>query len=86
MLKALPINKKIQELGGSLPKIAKIFTTLDIELDSCYLQKDMPDTFFAYGYLNQTNSFVGKNEISWIFMTVGSLLLKSVITTIILLS
>ena len=80
MLKALPINKKIQELGGSLPKIAKIFTTLDIELDSCYLQKDMPDTFFAYGYLNQTNSFVGKNEILLRRDAVEQLILSKVLT------
>lgn len=63
MIKALPIYKRIQELGGSLPRVAEIFTTLDIKLDSCFLKKDMPDTYFAYGYLSPTYSYISKNEI-----------------------
>lgn len=51
-LKLSPKYKKIQKLGGNLPKLAHIFTQLEVQTESCYLQEDMPDAFFAYGYYN----------------------------------
>ena len=38
-IKDLPIFARIQELGGSLPNVAQVFTDLRIHLDSCYLQE-----------------------------------------------
>ncbi len=42
---------KLKALGGSLPKIASIFSELQyISLPDCYLKKDMPEEGFAYVY------------------------------------
>lgn len=62
-LRNLPIYISIQSLGGKLPRVAEVFTKLDITLPKVYLKEDMPDTDFAYGYLGQTFHYAGKNDI-----------------------
>ena len=62
-LRVLPIYERIQQLGGHLPRLARIFTDLHISLDTCYLREDMPDAAFAYGYLRPDPSFAGENDI-----------------------
>ena len=49
-LKASPVYPKILDLGGALLKLTELFTELHINAETCYLQEDMPDAFFAYGY------------------------------------
>ncbi len=56
LMKSSPIYNRIQTLGGKLPAVMKVFTTLKIHLINCYLQKDMPDAYFAYGYQEETFS------------------------------
>lgn len=79
-VKQLPIYHTIQALGGKLPRIAEIFSDLRIELENCYLQKDMPDAQFAYGYLGQTFSRTGENDILIRADVVDKLLNKKVLS------
>lgn len=79
-VKKLPIYHTIQALGGKLPRIAEIFSDLRIELENCYLQKDMPDAPFAYGYLGQTFSRTGENDILIRADVVDKLLNKKVLS------
>ena len=52
-LPSYPIYNNIEQLGGMLPRIAQIFSTLDIRLQNCYLQEDMPDASFADGHTGE---------------------------------
>jgi len=55
---------RIKALGGALPKIASVFSTLQhIELPDCYLAQDMPPGGIAYAYYPSSNSCCGRNKI-----------------------
>ena len=55
---------KIKALGGSLPKIASIFSEVQcIALPDCFLAEDMPSNGIAYAYCPSTNSYCGRNKI-----------------------
>lgn len=58
-----PTAKKAAALGGALPKVAGIFSRLDIQLPVCYLSGDMPASGIGYAYMKDTFSAVGKSEI-----------------------
>lgn len=63
-----PIAEKqkaeMQVLGGHIEKILSSFYTLQfIELQDCYLKKDLPLGGIAYVYCTPTWSFCGRNKI-----------------------
>lgn len=57
-------RNKIDEIGGYLPKIAAIFYELQqINLQDCYLAKDMPSGGIAYAYSPRTFTYCGRHNI-----------------------
>lgn len=57
-------HARIDSLGGCLPKIASIFSVLQvISTPDCYLSSDMPDGGIAFVYYPESNSCVGRNAV-----------------------
>ena len=56
-------REKINALGGSLPKIADIFSKLQlINLQDCYIEADLPDSPIALAYCPRTFTYCGRNK------------------------
>ena len=55
-------KKRIELLGGSLPKIANIFYSLQmIDLQDCYIEDDIPDCGIVHAYRQRTYDYCGRN-------------------------
>ena len=56
-------RKKIDALGGYLPKIADIFHNLQlINLQDCYIETDIPNSNIALAYCPRTFTYCGRNK------------------------
>lgn len=55
-------RKVLNTMDGSLPRLAKIFHTLQqINLPVCYLENDIPDCNIVQAYTSRTNFYCGRN-------------------------
>lgn len=54
---------KIEALGGYLPKVAKIFYNLRIDLQDCYIESDIPSCDIAYAHSQKTYYYYGRTNV-----------------------
>lgn len=56
-------TQRMENLGGALPRLAKVFSELHIDLPNCYLAAELPASGFAGAYIPWTRLDFGEQAI-----------------------
>ena len=69
-------KKRISALGGALSKVVEVVDTFQfIDLQNCYLERDLPSGMIAHAYVPRNFSYVGRNTFL-IHKSLAEILLK----------
>lgn len=68
---------RMQELGGSLPRLAEVFSDLMISLPRCYLAAELPVGGFSSAYMQPESRFASGRQQILVHRDTAAMLLKN---------
>lgn len=68
---------RMQELGGSLPRLAEVFSDLMISLPRCYLAAELPVGGFSSAYMQPESRFASGRQQILVHRDTAAILLKN---------